>query len=377
MAILGFVGFETRQAQVDGITITGTAAISQTQARTGTSSMRINPASGANGKYDIVGGNLSGYLHFGLYVASAPTLTRFIVGGPINIGLALRSTGALEYFSSGVSEGTSAVLSAGWHWIGVRQTAGTSVAVVQIDGVDAITGTGQTINSYGMGCTQSEASAIDIYFDDHIINSTGFLASSKVALLVPISDNANTSWTRGAGVTTTGLFNPVATVPPPGVASASETDSTNIESAASTGTANYIANLTTYTTAGVGASDTVLAVQTLVQHGEDISTGTKTGSFEITANPTITATTFTFGADAGAHGATPTTWTSAKGTITNLPSVTLGSSPTMKVVKTDTTTRTACVDFMGAYMAWTPAAAAGALPARPLFVRQAVNRSTL
>ncbi len=350
-------GAETRQAGAEGATLTGTASFNTATFRTGTAAFRCNPASGAAGSVSF--GAPGGYQHFGINIATLPSVTRIVAGTATGNRLRLTSTGTLEYFDGASVVGTSAALNTGtWYWIawvGALSITGTLLA---IDGSASVTGTsGATAASdFSVGFPGTEASAVDAYFDDLIYDNATLLGPSKVVLLVPISDNTVTAWTAGAGATTN-LFAAVDNLPPVGVVSASETDTTNIESASNTGTANYIANLTTYTTAGIVAADTILAIKLRIQYGEDISTGTKTGSVESTGNPVIASTAWSsFGA--AAHGASPTAWVNDGTAALASPAVTLGSSLTMKVIKTDTTTRVACVDFMGAYVAYTPAAAA-------------------
>jgi hypothetical protein len=353
MAVTFMTGFEAQNASIDGITITGTAAYSAT-ARTGGSSIYCSPASGSSGYITL--STASNYQHFGLRASGA--LGERLVFGSIAAGtINLRLTGTLEIkvYLNTTLIGTSASLNnSTWYWIGVRQVTGTNVAFLQIDGTDSVTGTATvTATSAILGYSGTESYAGGARFDDVIGDNTNFLAPSKVTNLVPISDNANTNWVRGGGSTTTSLYIPVSTAPPPGVASASETDSTNIECASNT-TNNYTANLTTYATAGIKLSDTLLAVYPVIRHGEDISTNTKAGTVEIVANPAISTTSFNFGNDAGAHAAESSSplWYTTFGTLTTSPSVTLSSSPTMRVIKTTTSTRVACVDYMGMIVAW-------------------------
>jgi hypothetical protein len=181
-------------------------------------------------------------------------------------------------------------------------------------------------------------------------------------MALPISDNTNTACTNGAG-TTTNLWDAVNNTPPTGVVSASETATTNIKYPASA-TENYIANLETYSTLGIVSGDTVLAVQSVVQHGEDIVTGTKNlQNVGALTNPTVGGASVVAGADAGAHGTSPSLWTTTRGTLTTSPSVTLGTSPTIQASRISEA-RVACIDFMGMVVAWTP----GAVVANPPYV---------
>ena len=356
MTVTFMTGFEVQQITSDtnSGSSTGTASYSTAIKRTGAASLRCNPASGVAGYASVVA--LNGWDNFGFYVASLPSVARRIRGSGSFPGLWLNSGGTLYVTNTaGTTIGTSSTaLSTGtWYWIGVRWDSFTGVCL-QINGVDEVSGTQDGTPGSQYGCAGTEASAIDIYFDDIVIDNAGFLAPSKVALLLPISDNgAHTGWQAGAGGATN-LWDGVNNTPPAGVASASETDTTNIEAIASTG-GTYSANLTTYTTAGVNSGDTVLAVRSIIRHGEDIATGTKTGTVGAATNPTITGIAITFGSDGGAHGAEVGVWSTQLGTLKTSPSVTLGTSPTLDVVRPNEA-RVGCIDFMGMNVAWTPAA---------------------
>lgn len=357
------------------LVISGTSSISTTQARTGSRSLRCNPASGASGYCQVP---TATYLHFGMYVATLPSVDRIIFGatGAGSINFRLTTTGAIAAYLNTTLIGTSstAFSATGWHWVGLRLVTGTSAVFLQIDGVNEVTGTA-TITSVAanVGAPGTEASSVDLYVDDVMDDDTGLLQPSKVALLVPISDNARTAWTDANGGTSN-LWDCVNNIPPAGVASANEAanPTASIKSPASSA-GTYTANLTSYSTAGVAAGSTVLAVQTVFRHGEDIATGTKTGTIGATTNPTITGSAVTFGDDVGAHGAEAGNWVSKRGTLTLSPTVTLGTSPTMDAVR-PSEARVACVDFMGMYVAWTPAASTLSPPFRSKSIHNALVR---
>jgi hypothetical protein len=366
MAVIFLTGFDGRLIELDQdgsvarhVVLSGTAAISTVQHRTGPAALRCNPASGAAGYMQLQAPSTKGWVHFGLYIATMPSVARVICGASgSGSNVKLNSTGKLEAFDGSTTRGTTTTtLTTGvWYWIGWRAAAGTTVPLIQIAGTTEVTGTVAVAPNTNIGLSGTEASAADIYIDDVIVDGAGFLGPSNVGLLLPISDNGtHTGWQAGNGGTTN-LWQGVDNVPPAGLASASETNTSNIESIASTG-GTYTANLQTYTTGGVGASDTVIAVQSLIRHGEDIITGTKTGTVGAATNPTITGVGITFGSDLGAHGADPgsTFWVTAPGTLTTSPSVTLGTSPTLAVVRPNEA-RVGCIDFMGLLVAWTPAA---------------------
>jgi len=367
VAVTFLTGFESAASLVDGIALSGTAAYSTTQARTGTRSIRCNPASGASGYAVSTLSAATGWHHFGLFVASLPSVTRIIAGGPSGYNyISLKSDGYLEYHDyTGTLIGTSSVAlsTATWYWIGWRSsTTGASVPLLQVDGTTALTAIsadGGVVN-FKVGLVGTEASAIDLYFDDIIDDNAGFLAPSKVALLLPISDNARTTlWTGGSGGTTN-LYDAVNNTPP--VGSATESDTTQIEHAGgAAGTTDaYDANMTTYTTAGVGASDTVIALRGVIAWGEDIATGTKLLSWSGVSNPSwtgessIDVSTGHGSGAVGTYGTGTDYWNERQSAVVTSPSVTLGTSPVMRVVRPETASRVASVCFMGMYVAWTP-----------------------
>jgi hypothetical protein len=301
-----------------------------------------------------------------MYIASLPTLDRAVIGAVgAGVSAKLTSAGALGvYDQSGTLVGTSSPLSTGaWHWIGLRNATGTSVVFLQVDGVDSVTGTVAAVNGNpgSLGFFNTEASAADVYFDDFIVDNAGFLAPSKVALLVPTADSARgTGWTGGAGGISN-LNNAVDNTPPVGVVDPG-TDASQIHNGTSNANVNYDATMTTYTAAGVGAADTVLAVIPIIATAAPVSTSAKQGTVGVVSNPTIANIALGSGGTAGAFwsgvagGTYPTGWKVSQGTFTTAPSVTVGTAPVMRVTQVTSSTRVAMVCFMGMYVAWTPAA---------------------
>lgn len=353
------------------MSLVGTCAYSTAQARTGVASIRCNPASGAVGNLSF-GTTASSYAHFGMYVATLPSVDRVVFAqiASAQINVRLTPAGALAVYVNTTLIGTSAAAFAtpGWHWIGIRQATGTSVAFLQIDGVNAVTGTATaTGNASQWGAPGTEASAVDLYIDDVIVDDAGFLQPSKVDIALPISDNTVTNTTDANGATTN-LWQAVDNTPPAGVAQANEAANPKscIHFPASLAE-TYTANLETYTTLGVGAGDTVIACQSIVRHGEDVATGTKNGTFGVLTNPSVGGggVPTTFGLDAGAHGAEPGLWATSLGAVLTSPSVTLGTSPTISVQRASEA-RVGCVDFMGMTVAWTPSVGGAAEDPYPI-----------
>lgn len=202
------------------------------------------------------------------------------------------------------------------------------------------------------------------FVDDFILNDDQGTANNtwpgtteKIVYLKPISDNQVGSWTGGAGGTTN-LFDAVDNIPPTGTAT--ETDLTQIENNLNGGGTNYIANLQSYTTGGLPAGATITAVQAFCCHGEDTASGVKTGQFKVASNPAGAFVAFTFGGTGGALGTFPSNWYGAPwGTAVDNPSVTVGTSPTIELDKTDTGTTVASVCALGLYVGYTEAVGGG------------------
>lgn len=196
------------------------------------------------------------------------------------------------------------------------------------------------------------------YYDDLILDDATWVgSSSRVALLRPISDNQRGSWTGGAGGTTN-LWEAINNTP--SIGTATETDSTQIESADSSGdnaTDEYRINLTTYFDAGIRRASWIKNAMLFVISGEDVATGTKNITAGMQANPAGSLPT---GWDvsqgtSGALGTYPAGWW-WNGIVqtADFSGVTVTSSPVVNLRKTDTGTRVASVSFVGLYVEYTP-----------------------
>jgi hypothetical protein len=364
-----FYGFETLDLLAEGQSNTtsnhpaavGSVAIETGIVRSGAGSLKLTPASGAAGYWDGQVGvtTTAPFLRFYVRVTVLPSSTRYIFA---STGiLRLTSTGAIElYGGGGTLIGTSTTTLSDptrWYRIEVKQQAG--AWELRIDGLTEVSGSQLTTNhQLRFGATDTVAATYTAYIDDIAYDTANWLGAGVCLLLLPTSDNTVTNWTAGAG-SASNLWDAVNNTPPAGVASASETNTSNIESANGSGTAAYTANVQSYTASGIAPADSINADTALIRHGEDIATGTKTGTFELTGNPVIAATTFTFGLDGGAHAAEGASglWRTYRSPVSASPVVTLGTAPTIKIVKTDTGTRAACVDLMGVYVEYTPATA--------------------
>lgn len=266
----------------------------------------------------------------------------------------------------------SSVLSAGqWYRIELYSQIGSGSSddsgELRINGVTVASETNATrATSAGTGTSigfmSSTGAVCTLNVDDIALNDssggsqTSWPGSANVVLLLPISDNARaTLWTGGVGGTSN-LFEAVNNTPPTGTAS--ETDSTQIEHAGgAAGTTDaYDANMTSYATAGMAAPDTVNLIDYMIACGEDIATGTKLLNFSLVSNPTSASGLANFDVfpASGALGTYPSNWTIKHNTIVYAPSVTVGTSPVMRVVRPETASRVASVCFMGMYVEFVP-----------------------
>lgn len=371
MAVTFLAGLESADVLLENVTITGTGGLTTLQHRTGLRCLSLNTGSGASNIVTLVGAASAGYLHFGLYVNTLPSIDRVIFSSPAagNIHLKLTPAGALAVYLNTTLVGTSsaAFATTGWHWVGVRQVTGTSVAFLQIDGSDAVSGTATvTTGTNRIGPTGTEASAVQMFIDDIIEDSAGFLAPSNVIDLLPTGDNiVGTGWTLGSGGTT-GLWDAVNNQPP--TAGADPGTTTQIRNATSNANVNYDATMQTYTVGGVGAFDTMIAVQPVIATAAPVATSAKLGTVGNVSNPTIANVNLAAGGTAGAFwsGVTAasfsTGWKTSGGTIAASPSVILGTAPVMRVQQVTASTRIAMVAYMALRIAWTPGVAPAANP---------------
>jgi hypothetical protein len=300
------------------------------------------------------------YVRFYLRVTSLPASMRGIFGNiatAAELSVGLNSTGTLCLYDGTTNKGSgSTALTDTTKYYRVEIQRVGSTCTLYVDGVSQVsaTTTASQVRSY-FGATGTTAATYTAYFDDISRDDAALPGAGAVLLLKPTTLNNANGWVEGDGAGTAGMAAAVATCPPPGVASADETAATNIESATNSATDDCDMNMTTYAAAGIGASDTINAVQGFVRHGEDIATTSKNGAHIIVSNPTqVGENTWNYGD--GAHGAESGTnvWATAAGTIQTSPSVVLGTAPVLRVGKRTATTRVVCVDFMGIYVDYTP-----------------------
>jgi len=352
--------------------------------RSGVASWKCDSGAGnskvyVSGPVGTINASRTGYLRGYFQIPAAPTTTTIILcfGGSflVDLNARLNTSGQVEFLANNTLTGSASSNICGdglWHRLEISGDVNASNQWTRgellVDGVSLGVWTGAVsrgIIPFWGWCDVAPGANKVIYVDDVVVqDSTGaannsWPGDSNVILMKPSSDSQVGSWTGGAGGVTN-LFDAVNNTPP--IGTASETDLTQIESADSSGdnaTDEYRGNCGSYTAAGIGASDTINAITPVISQGEDVATGTKTGSFGLQANPAQAYDAFTFGQDAGALGTWGTNWQQINGTVANAPSVTKGSNLILAVRKTDTGTRVGSVCFLGAYVDYTPAPSGG------------------
>ena len=187
---------------------------------------------------------------------------------------------------------------------------------------------------------------------------TGFPSgTSKKAFLLPTADSVvDARWSTNQN-TTANVYAAVDNVPPVGVAAA--TSPANAYSKhAGTGaiTDDHEVTLQTYTVGGVESGATIVFIQPKAVTGEELSTGTKLLQLQVISNPAGTnSASLDVQPTTGAQGVFPTGWINRDGAIDLAPSVTLGTSPVLRIRRPETASRVASVAQAGLYVEWEPA----------------------
>jgi hypothetical protein len=269
----------------------------------------------------------------------------------------------------------SAVLAANtWHLVEfrARPLTGADEWELRVNGTVVVNSTAASgegsLNFITIGLNAApDTPGISAYFDDFAVNNSAGASENswpdpdgKIIALKPISDNARVMWTGGAGGTTN-LYDAVNNTPP--IGHSTETNLTQIEHPGGSATSNddYDANMESYTTGGIGASDTIKLVVPVCIHGEDVSTGTKILATQVVSNPAGTLNNqFNAGDDAGALGIYPSFWKPGSEDAVYAPTPTLGTSPVMRVRRLLATgTRVASVCGMFLMVEYVPAPVGG------------------
>jgi len=374
MARIYYTGFETGVSGVinqtettDGTTAaSGTVAIVYTTSpvHTGSKSAWLNLASGQTGYFTPVVNRAAQntWARFYFRVTTMPTADRAFAGEiQANVAnLRLTSTGAVTYYDNTTLLATSDVLLTTGSWYMIEYRAGSATGVsLRINGADQGGSITPATGFRGMlGNLAGEASAIEAHYDDYSIDDAAWCGEGGVVLLLPTANSAvGTGWVGGAGGAAS--FAAVDNVPPVGVADTG-TDASQIRNATAAANSNYDATMTTYTAAGITTGAVVNSVVPIVWTAAPVTTQAKAGTVGVSSNPTIANVSLAAGGTSGAFwsgtagGTWPNGWKLTRGTVTALPTVTLGTAPVMRITQVTSSTRIAMVCFMAIYVDFTP-----------------------
>ncbi len=305
------------------------------------------------------------YLRVCAYLASANVSIKFFGlddASFAGVEVQFDSSGNLIVCNNGSSTplGSSTPISTGsWHVIELSWLPNTGAYVLRLDGTQVDSGTGSTSSNgtlfwYLWG-------APTLLVDDVAVNdSTGSFCNSwpgegQIVLQPAASDDSNTGFVAGgSGGGATNLYAAVDNRPPDGVAYGSATSTSQISDATSNTTDNYVANLETYTAAGVPSGASIVCQQAIGSIGGSGTTSQTTG-LTVESNPSggseATGTTGTTAA-----GTWPTDWTTLPTAMVYGPTVTLGTAPTLKIRKGTATTQASMGAFMGLLTEYLPGA---------------------
>jgi hypothetical protein len=280
--------------------------------------------------------------------------------------------------SSVVTTSTTTLALNQWYVLELGWNPATGASVVMVNGLACCTGTCAagsvaSIISYTSNFDGNAGSQGGGYIDDWAVNdNTGSNCNSwcgqgGVVFLKALSDNSNTGFKAGgSGGGTTSLY--AALQPPPaGVVYGSATSTSQISDATSNTTDNYVANLQSYTTAGVPANATIVCAKAICSMGNS-STTSRTAGIQSKSNPVIAEVTGGSGTTAAATF--PTGWSSLSTAYSYNPAVTLGSSPTVEFRKATASTDAIQADLLGMLVEYSQPVAYGAV------VSAAVNRAS-
>ena len=375
------------------IVTTGTIAADTSIVRSGVASFKCDSGAsqGAAGiRYAFTGTLGRAYFARGyVYLPAAPptnvSRTSIIAiqnGSSVGYVVGIASSGGVVYWAMSSSTGgttvsTIPVITDRWFRLELKVSMGSGasddVVEAMVDGV--------SIGSFSNGnqsttapaevvfATPSYASNVVAYLDDLAVNDdqgsdqNTWPGEGRVALLLPTSDNSAGSWKAGSAGSASSngaLYDGINNTPPVGTASALAVTAGISNNVSGATNPNGDFNMNAYSDKVSGASAVINLVQQVIVHGEDISTGTKTGTFNIVSNPNTATTNVAqggsnqFGPSAGgAVGTYLTNWAIQFGPVTYNPSVTLSTAPVARITKTDTGTRAADLCFMGILVDYT------------------------
>lgn len=369
-------------AQWDGEVASGTVTRDTGTVRSGAGSYKCDSAAGAAAFFIAPltpAASVTTFIRIYINTAATPTADTIIIqpfGTDTQASIKMKTDGTLILIVNNTQQGSAsaAVNDGSWHRVEMSVTCSATnitAAELQVDGVSVATSATSIAVSFGtlfIGWKTSPGASKILYIDDCAMNDssgaaqTSWPGSGKVVLLLPTSDNARgTGWTTDAAGTTN-FFAATDNVPPTGVTDTTAGTGTHqIRNATANANSSVDLNMTTYTAAGIGGSDTINVVTPLVNTSAPVSTSAKAGTIGLVSNPTIANIALAAGGTTGAFwgGSAAGTWATgwgkwSPGTPTYAPSVTLGTAPVLRITQVTSSTRIAMVDAAGIYVDYTP-----------------------
>jgi len=374
MARLYSSGFENGHVQAEDMTATGSPTFDTTTFRSGARALRTNPSAAAHYVQRVVHADTAGktwFVRCFINIATAPSATVAVleIRDSSTAIMAIRMTNGLNLqlwdSANGLQLGSnSSALSTGtWYRVEITYAGGTGVSSARIDGTQFASGTGSVSGIGILRVGVTAATTADLYFDDLAVNDSvgtdqaSWPGEGKIVYLRPSSDPGTSSanWKKPGG-DTTNRHTSVDNIPPvyETYDSTSASAEDYLSNAVSGAGAALELDTNTYTSAGIGGSDTITLVRPMAGTGSSSATDTA-GKLGAASNPAITVLSFT-AFDNGVASSTATTWPRQEGTVAYNPSVTLGSACRLRVEKTTATTRVAIVNMLALLVEYVPAA---------------------
>ena len=219
-------GFETGDFGETTNLTSGTVSVQTSHVRTGTYSLKSNPATTAVGWAQISTNGSAGastgfslatawYGFYFLYITKPAANDEDICapcasGAVVKIYVRLNSAGQLAVYDQGLTllaTGTTVLSSNTYYLIEVKcGTGGSSAAwevkingTVEIGSVAGNLGTGNNASILLGKVINHNGNSVEFYYDDFYISSTGYLGTNASAIAVPSADGTFTAWTIGAG----------------------------------------------------------------------------------------------------------------------------------------------------------------------------------
>lgn len=260
----------------------------------------------------------------------APTVT----WTGLTTGTSGDSAGARILSFTGVSETVDAAAT-------VTDTAATSPATLP-----SITTATNNALVLGIGVKQSDTvqTATVATFtersDDHTASGTGHL--TVTATLVVATAGASGTAAITPSSTTSSRWLLVTTA----FQAAASSAKSQIKDANNNATDTYDANMESYTTAGIPSGSTIKLVQGLTSGGNSTATA-RTMGMAVQSNPTVAEAT---ASTSGVAAAWTSNWLPFRGTVAYAPSVTLGTSPVIRLRKGTASTDIMMFSALGLYV---------------------------